>query len=133
MTRIQSLFLVQARFVIANNESWLDAIAFYDVQNQPIPLTGITFRAVVRTDRASRATYIGLASPGVFLDLPANTPRGLILTGGEAGNVLAFAADFDTKNRPQAGDYVFDAIGSADGMTRRVVDGTLTLLEGITR
>jgi hypothetical protein len=36
-------------------------------------------------------------------------------------------------SRMPRGDYVFDAVGIADGMQRVIVTGTLSVLEGVTR
>ena len=134
LTRIQSLFLVRASFEVANNEDWLDAIAFLDGQSAPIPLDGLTIRAIGRTARDSTAAHFGLATPGATLDLASSTPRGVLLIGGADRNVLAFSAPFSRRDhRPPGGTYVFDVVAAGDGLTRRIVDGDLTLIEGITR
>ncbi|UIY44149.1 hypothetical protein [Methylobacterium radiotolerans] len=130
-TRIQSLFLVQASITIASNEDMQETIAFFENDGvTPIPLDGIEFTAIAKTDRASNAPYVAWATLGAALKLPSQTPRGLFLT---SGNLLSFYAPFRSSGqRPIAGSYVFDALASADGLTRRVVDGTLTVIQGVT-
>lgn len=130
-TRIQSLFLVQASITIANNEDMQETIAFFEADGTtPISLDGIEFSAIAKTSRASNAPYVAWATLGAALKVPAQTPRGLFLT---SGNLLSFYAPFkNAGQRPIGGGYVFDALAAADGITRRVVDGTLTVIQGVT-
>ena len=129
-TRIQSLFLVEGAFTVANNEHFSESIAFYDPAGNPIPLDGIEFTAAARANRASNAAFVGFATAGSFLDLPTSVPRGLILT---SGNVLSFYAPFrDMPRRPLPGAYLLDALASADGLSKRVFDGSLTVIQGLT-
>lgn len=130
-TRIQSLFLVEAKIVVANNEDMFESIAFFDAANQPIPLDGIEFTSRVRADRRDSApTFVGFATQGSVQSLPKGTPRGMILI---SGNVMGFYAPFSQRAaRALPGDYVFDTLASADGIVKRVVDGTFTLIQGVT-
>ncbi len=134
-TRIQSLFLVRAAFTVSSAEDWAaDSVAFFEADGvTPISLDGITFRSIVRSSRTSEAAFLGLASPGMALQLPKGTPRGLLLTGGQGGNVLGFYAPFSQGPAPLPGAFLGDVLATADGLTKRVVEYDLTILKGLTR
>jgi hypothetical protein len=130
-TRIQDLFLAQAHIEVATNEDLDVAIAWYEADGTtPISVEGIGFAAIVRPGPASLAPYLALASDDVALALSGSVPRGLIL---RSGNVTGLYAPFtQLPRRPIAGSLVFDMIATADGVTKRVVDGTLTIIQGVT-
>lgn len=131
-TRIQDLFLIQAAMTVATNEDLSHGIQYLDAAGVPIPLAGISFLAKFKKDPASNAPYLVLASAGMVVNVDVSVPRGLFLTEGGLG-VLGFYAPFSQMaRRPIAGTYAFDALASADGVTRRVCAGTLTIAQGVT-
>jgi hypothetical protein len=120
-THLLTLPRVDLTVEVFTNEDWLDALAFYDNDGNPISLDGIAFELEVRTN------------PGdvtAFLEIDNATPGGgIVITGNQ------FQIDVPVAQISQIspGDYVFDATAKADGMQRVIITGTLTLTEGITR
>lgn len=131
-TNILNLPLIDATIVTGNNEDWLDAFAYLDGAGAPISLDGISFTSVVRhltEDPAAVIVASTLAGP-VLGGLKQN---GRLAVGGTGGNVVAFNVPASTMRRLPPRDYVFDMTGTADGITRRLATGKVTITEGVTR
>jgi hypothetical protein len=129
-TRILELPLIEVEIVVATNEDWRDAVQFPDADGAPIPLAGIGFWGVLRASASSQAAYCRFVTPGLVV--PLATLSGAFVVGG-GGLTLGFSVPASVMRDASPGAYPFDAIALADGVTRRVLKGTVTIEKGITR
>jgi hypothetical protein len=105
---------------VANNEVWLDGLEYQDLETgDPIDLTGITLQMEMRII-ASAATVV----------LRATTDNSYIRV---AGNTWQLQVPSDVMVTIPPATYVFDMLGLADGLTRRLVRGNVGVVLGVTR
>jgi hypothetical protein len=124
-TNLLALPRVQCTFEVFTNEDWLDALAFYDPDGNPLLLDGIYFAMEARKEVEDVTALISITNS------PYDDP-----TGGQivtSGNEFRIDVPLSKMSRVPRGDYVFDAVGSAEGMQRVVITGTLSVVEGVTR
>jgi hypothetical protein len=124
-TQLLSIPRVDLTIEVFTNEDWLDALAYYDLANNPILLDGIHFALEMRHAVEEVTALISIT----------NNPDD-DQTGGKiviTGNQFAINVPLSKMSRVPKGDYVFDAIGNADGMQRVIMTGTIAVVEGITR
>lgn len=108
-------------FLISTNEDWLDALVLKDGENNPIDLTGSTFRAHIRREPDALTVVLNATSANGLL---------VILESAAAWNV-PFATIVEKLN---PGTYAYDFLWTdADGVVTRIAEGTLTVELGITR
>jgi len=118
-TNIRLMPVVQLDMEILTNEDWIDGLAYIDPSSNPIDLTGISFDMEMRMV-ASDATVV----------LKASTAANLIRV---SGNTWQFLIPADTMILIPPASYVFDMLGVGDGLTRNLVQGTVTVAQGVTR
>jgi hypothetical protein len=112
---------VEMTMTVGNNEDWIDGLEYQDLQSppQPIDLTGIEFEMEMRIV-AQAATVV----------LRAATDNNLILV---AGNTWQFFVPAETMLLIPPATYEYDLLGHGDGYTRRLANGTVTVVLGVTR
>jgi hypothetical protein len=105
---------------VANNEVWLDGLEYQDEEtSDPIDLTGIAFQMEMR-----------LAATAATVVLRATSDNSYIRVGGNTWQ-LQVPADVMVTIPPAT--YVYDMLGLADGLTRRLARGNVTVELGVTR
>jgi hypothetical protein len=124
-TQLVALPRVDCTIEVFTNEDWLDAIAFYDLDGNPLVLDGISFAMEARHQVEDVTALISITND------PRDDPAGgRIVT---TGNQFLIDVPIEKMARVPRGDYVFDAVGNADGLQRVIITGTLTVIEGVTR
>src|SRR5215467_90090 len=124
-TNLLALPRVDMTVEVFTNEDWTDALAFYDDDGNPLLLDGIAFALEARHAVEAATALISLTND------PDDNP-----TGGRiviVGNEFHIDVPIAKMARVPRGEYVFDAIGRADGMRRVILTGALTVIEGVTR
>ena len=118
-TNLLILPRVSIEVMVGTNEDWIDGLAFYDNSMNPLSLDGIAFKMTMRhvIDDATAP-------------ISASTTDGDLVTSGNVFNFNIPLADMSTV--PIA-DYVMDVIGIADGHQRIIIQGAVTVFEGVTR
>lgn len=121
MTTILNIQKQSIAVVVNTNEDWLTNVAFVDGGGAATVLDGIAFTTKLRhiADDATVWITAGTATAD------------MTITGGS--NVLKFNVLAARMAKVQPGDYVFDVLATADGHTRALVSGTLSVLHGVTR
>jgi hypothetical protein len=106
---------------VATNADWLDGLEYQDLQTpaQPIDLDGIAFELELRA-----------TPPAATVVLRAGTDNGLIVVYANTWQLLVPATLMETL--PPA-TYVYDMLGRADGYTRQLSSGNVTVVQGVTR
>jgi len=106
---------------VATNTDWIDGLEYHDDQSpsQPIDLGGIEFIMELRAN-----------PPAATVVLLASTVNGLIAVYANTWQLLVPAV---TMALVPPADYVYDLLGKADGYTRRLASGGVTVVQGITR
>jgi hypothetical protein len=120
-TQILNLPKVTLQATVATNEDWLSVVAFVDANNNPIALDGIAFTSELRATAGDATVWVSAGT----------ATSDLVTTSGQ--NTLKWNVLAARMGKVAPGTYVFDAIGTADGHTRELVTGTLTVTQGITR
>jgi hypothetical protein len=120
-TNILYMPVVAMTMTVGTNEDWLDGLEYQDLQSppQPIMLDGIDFEMELRSN-----------PPAATVVLLASTDNGLIVIYDNTWQLLVPAT---TMLLLPPADYVFDMLGRADGYTRQLASGTVTVVQGITR
>jgi hypothetical protein len=118
-TNLLILPLVQLTILTGTNEDWIDGIAFYDLSMNPLSLAGIAFKMTMRhlLDDATAP-------------VSASTEDGDLVA---SGNIFNFNVPLSTMGIVPPADYVFDVVGIADGHQRVIIQGAVTVFEGVTR
>lgn len=124
-TQLLAIPRVEATIEVFTNEDWLDTLAYYDVLGNPISLQGIAFALEMRHAVEDATALISITND------PDDDPTGgrIIITG----NQFQISVQLSKMSRVPKGDYVFDAVGNADGMQRVIMTGTVAVIEGVTR
>lgn len=119
MTNLLLLPVVSLEVMVGTNEDWIDGLAFYDNNMNPLALDGIEFRMTLRhlIDDATAP-------------ITASTTDGDLVT---SSNVFNFNVLVTTMSEVPPADYVMDVIGIADGHQRIIMQGAVTVFEGVTR
>lgn len=105
---------------VANNEVWLDGLEYQDEETgDPIDLTGIAFQMEMRLAPTAATVVLRATSDNAYIRVAGNTWQ------------LQVPSDIMVTIPPAT--YVFDMLGLADGLTRRLVRGEVTVVMGITR
>jgi hypothetical protein len=120
-TNILQLPLIELDCVVGSNEDWRDALAYIDVNGNPISLSGISFACEVKSGNANGAVAL---SP--------STGNGQLAIGGTSSNVLGFLVLNAALGLVSPGDFVFDIVATGDGATVRAATGNLFLVQGVT-
>jgi hypothetical protein len=111
--------------VVYTNEDWLDTLAYYDVSGSPIDLSGIDFQLEMRASAEDVTALINISNNPY--DDPADGKIGIV------SNQFAINVPISKMSRIPKGDYVLDAVGRADGMQRVIMNGTISVVQGVTR
>lgn len=119
-SNILAIPLLTVAITTTKNEDFLDSITIKDLDLNLIDLSGIDLRCQVR---------LSPGHPVVWLDL---STAGATLINGGASGTISFKVRKDALRFVDPGSYVLDMIASADGATKRVVDGTITIVQGVT-
>jgi hypothetical protein len=124
-TQLLSIPLVNLTVQVFTNEDWLDALAYYDLANNPISLLGIHFALEMRHAVEDATALISITNN------PDDDPVGgkIIITD----NQFAISVPVSKMLRVPRGSYVFDSVGTAEGLQRVVMTGTIAVIEGVTR
>lgn len=129
-TNILNLPLVGVKIVTGTEEDWLDALAWLDANGAPVSLAGISFGSVLK-ERATDATGYALASTeAVWGGLPR---AGTLSVGGQGNSVLAWTVPASVMRKVPPKSYVLDVVATVQGRRVRVVQGTVKVIQGITR
>jgi hypothetical protein len=125
-TLLENLPLLDVEFVTGTNEDWLDSILWTTgtEENRPIDISGIEFRSEIRSDPDNALIILSLATNRRF--------SGTLRNGGTLG-ILSWHVPKPRVRFINPDIYVFDVLGMADGLERRVAKGTVTFERGITR
>ena len=110
---------------VFTNEDWNDALAFYDNDGKALDLSGIAFSMEARHAVGDATALISIT----------NNPHD-DTTGGQiviSGNEFHINVPLSKMSRVPWGSYVFDAVGTAQGLQRVVFTGTMRVIEGVTR
>lgn len=120
-TNILYMPAVVMQMTVGNNEDWIDGLEYQDEQTpaEPISLDGIDFEMEMRVV-AQSATVV----------LRAATDNNLIRVAGNTWQLLVPA---ETMLLIPPATYEFDMLGHGDGYTRRLAQGTVTVVLGVTR
>lgn len=120
-TNVLLLPIVELEATVFNNAGWYDQVAILSA-GVALPLDGIALHGQLRSRYA--------ANPLVALDLTTANGR---LTNSGATGIAGFYVGADLIGELQPGDYVFDVLAAADGVTLPFIRGTIHLLQGVTR
>lgn len=93
-----------------------------EVSDEPIDLTGIAFKLHLRYPRSSRT-----------VPLVGDTADNSIIITGVDSNYLTFAFTLEQMEALPPGEYLYDLIATADGISVLVASGSWTHILGITR
>jgi hypothetical protein len=120
-TNILYMPQVAMDMTVATNADWLDGLEYHDLQvpPQPIDLVGIAFELEMRAN-----------PPDATVVLKCGTDNGLIVIYANTWQLLVPATVMSLV--PPA-TYVYDMLGTADGYTRILSSGIVTVVQGITR
>jgi hypothetical protein len=112
---------VAMAMTVATNADWLDGLEYWDLQAppQPIDLDGIAFELELRS-----------SPPAATVVIQASTDNGLIVVYDNTWQLLVPAA---TMLLLPPATYVYDMLGVADGYTRMLASGTVSVVQGVTR
>ena len=110
---------------VFTNEDWNDALAFYDNSLKPLDLSGISFAMECRHAVGDATAMISIT----------NDPRDDKTGGGIVivDNEFHINVPLSKMSRVPWGSYVFDAVGTAQGLQRVIFTGTMRVIEGVTR
>jgi hypothetical protein len=120
-TNILYMPQVSMDMTVATNADWLDGLEYQDLQTppQPIDLSGIALELEMRS-----------SPPAATVVLKAATDNDLIIIYDNTWQLLVPAT---TMLLIPPATYVFDMLGRADGYTRTLASGTVTVVQGVTR
>lgn len=125
MANLLALPRVDMAVEVFTNEDWLDTLAYYDLAGNPLSLEGIRFALEMRHAVEDATALISITNN------PDDDPTGGVII--ISGNQFSISVPLEKMSRVPRGDYVFDAVGNADGMQRVVMTGTVAVVEGVTR
>jgi hypothetical protein len=120
-THILDIPQAQIACETGTNEDWLDGLAYVTDATPPVDvsLDGIDFEMMLRH-----------VTPDATAALHCTTANTMLII---SGNILRFNVPADVMGTVPPTDYVFDIVGKADGYQRRIVIGTVAVVEGVTR
>ena len=122
-TQIMNIPVLVVSMVTSDNEDLIEHIDFTALDGiTALAITGIAFRMQVRQNRPDPAALI-----------EASTTDNSLALDVAITNRLWFQVPLATVRKLQVGVYVFDIVGTADGRTRVLVEGTLQVQKGVTR
>ena len=127
-TRVFDLPCLLFDMTIGNNEDWRDSWPYVDALGNPIPLLGITLDFTLKS--LATGALVVVASTGTSVSgLPRN---GYVASGGLAGNVCGINIPRATMLRlpAAASGYAHETQAHADGDTRTIARGLVTILQG---
>ena len=105
---------------VANNEVWLDGLEYQDeITQDPIDLTGIAFQMEMRLVATAATVVLRATSDNSYIRV--------------AGNTWQFQVPGEVMVTIPPAIYVYDMLGLADGLTRRLARGEVTVELGVTR
>jgi hypothetical protein len=130
MSNLLALPLVRMTVATGNNEDWIDAIkyivpsAIVDDPNPPqVDLRGIDFEMEIRRSAEDHEVV-----------LSANSQDGSLAIGSspDVGYLIIYITA-DIMKMQIAGDYVGDIVGRDELYARKIIELTLTIVQGITK
>lgn len=125
-TNILALPMIQITVQTANNEDWIDTIKFLvgpDPGTAQLDLRGIDFEMEVRR-----------APDDHEVVLSASTQNGKLAIGVPPDfGYLLINIPLSEMKMQWPGEYVGDCRASSGGFTRRCIDMTMTIVEGVTK
>ncbi len=112
--------------VVATNEDWKDSLSF--ITGEPaseVNLTGAAFEMHIRKSADD---------PTTILLLSTDVANGrLVIASPATDGVLSFNVADDVMAGPPPGEYVHDLIMTVSGVVRRIAEGKVTIVQGVTR
>ena len=125
-TRIFDLPIYNFDMVVGRNEDWRDSWPYRDAAGNPISLAGIALDFTL--EFLSTGALAVVASTGTSVGgLPLN---GRVASGGANDEVFGLNVPRTTMLRLAAGRYAHEGQGRADGITRTIARGFVTVLQG---
>lgn len=128
MTRIFDLPTYVFDMTVGNNEDWRDSWPYVDSLGNPIPLLGIALDFTLKS--LATGALLVVASTGSSVGaLPLN---GRVASGGTAANVCGINVPRAAMLRVPAAPagYAHETQARADGYTRTIARGLVTILQG---
>ena len=127
-TNIQALPCQLFGMTVANNEDWRDSWPYLDSGANPISLAGIALDFTLKSVATGALVVVASTAASVG-GLPLN---GAVASGGDSGEVAGLNVPRTTMLRIPAATagYTFEMQARADGITRTVARGTVTILQG---
>jgi hypothetical protein len=132
MTNILAIPLTQMSMLTGNNEDMVESVLFQvggtgspalGVAPQQLDLRGIDFNMYVRRSPSDNEVLMTASTDDHTLSVGAFPDYGFLL----------FAVPLASMQKRLPGTYVADVVATADGLTRRCLVISLTIVEGITR
>ena len=127
-TRIFDLPCLLFDMTVGNNEDWRDSWPYVDALGNPIPLLGIGLDFTLKS--LATGALLVVASTGTNVGgLPLN---GRVASGGTAGNVCGINVPRAAMQRlpALAAGYAHETQARADGITKTVARGVVTITQG---
>jgi hypothetical protein len=124
-TQLGNLPLLQWDQETGNNEDWRNSIMFM-MENDidPFDLTGILFTCHVRQDPGLLVVRLAFDS--------SLSPAGWLINGLGDGTI-SMKVPASQMRRLDPDTYEYDVVGTADGITARVITGNLVVVQGLTK
>jgi hypothetical protein len=112
---------VEMDMTVSTNADWLDGLEYQDLQTpaQPIDLSGIALELELRANPPDATVALRCGTDNGYIAVYANTWQ--LLVPAEVMLLLPPAT------------YVYDMLGRADGFTRNLASGSVTVVQGVTR
>lgn len=130
MSNVLALPLALMAAVIGNNEDWIESVKYVvddgsdNIDDMPqLDLRGISFEMEVRRKAADHEVILNLSTDNHRLAIGAFPNIGFLL----------FNVPLDEMQTKMAGSYVADMIARDAEHERKIIEMSLTIVEGITR
>ena len=127
-TRIFDLPCLLFDMTVENNEDWRDSWPYVDALGNPIPLLGQALDFTLKSLATGALVVVASTGTGVG-GLPLN---GRVAAGGTAGNVCGINIPRLAMQRLSAamGGYAHETQARADGVTKTIARGLVTITQG---
>jgi hypothetical protein len=124
-TQLANLPLIRWDQETGNNEDWRNStMLMMENDIDPFDLTGILFTCHVRQDPGLLVVRLAFDS--------SLSPAGWLINGLGDGTI-SFKVPASQMRRLEQDVYDYDVVGTADGITSRVITGTLNVVQGLTK
>lgn len=127
-TNVLGIPLVAMSVTTGNNEDWIESISYLigpegATPTEQMDLRGIDFELEIRRRADDHEVIMNASTINHRMAVGAFPNYGYLLLYVPVG-------DMKTKS---AGNYVADVVATADGYTRKIIDMTLSIVEGVTK